>query len=614
MTHERLTHEAVLRIGEVSSVAGRRVLVSVDREKNLSELFYLGDVLKNVSVGSYVDIRKGFISLIGKVEGENAQPDDNVEQLGPTQFGSRRLLTVGLVGYLDRSKKFCGGTKELPLVGNEVFLLAKELVQVIHSLARDGDLGMNIATSDYEGYPVSLPVDGLMNSHVAIFGNTGSGKSNTLASLYQCFVAELQQKNKEQFEAKCRILLLDFNGEYGSEDCITNDKKVYRLSTQNAGGDKLPLSLDGLLDIETISILSDATEKTQKPFLRRVLKQHRKIRAADNSLDYLRNIVRRQVRDILQMSDKIRADLLVDYLRQFLPPPVDEGVELSLDHDIEWHNQSAEYKIRISSRFLRQNPAKIEETAIFRAVDELEFPADAISEFMVVAYIQLIWDVLSNRAQNEHIAPVIGKLKSKKDDIEKVFDTKGGNQLFSSNVVIISLNDVNIDMRKTIPLLLCKRVYQEHRRSGQSGTLNIVIDEAHNILSQASFREAESWKDYRLETFEEIIKEGRKFGVFVTIASQRPNDISPTITSQAHNYFIHRLINQKDLQSISNAVSYIDKITEESIPTLPVGTCIFSGVATQMPLKLAINLLPLSQQPKSETQRFKKLLSGNESV
>jgi hypothetical protein len=47
----------------------------------------------------------------------------------------------------------------------------------------------------------------------------------------------------------------------------------------------------------------------------------------------------------------------------------------------------------------------------------------------------------------------------------------------------------------------------------------------------SSFREAESWKDDRLETFEEIIKEGRKFGVFVTISSQRPNDISPTITS-----------------------------------------------------------------------------------
>jgi hypothetical protein len=47
-----------------------------------------------------------------------------------------------------------------------------------------------------------------------------------------------------------------------------------------------------------------------------------------------------------------------------------------------------------------------------------------------------------------------------------------------------------------------------------------------------------------LETFEEIIKEGRKFGVFLTVASQRPSDISPTIISQLHNYFIHKLMNE----------------------------------------------------------------------
>ena len=90
----------------------------------------------------------------------------------------------------------------------------------------------------------------------------------------------------------------------------------------------------------------------------------------------------------------------------------------------------------------------------------------------------------------------------------------------------------------------------------------------------------------------------------MTIASQRPNDISETIISQAHNYFIHQLINQKDLLTIGKAVSYIDKITEESIPTLSVGTCIFSGVATPMPLKLRIDELPDKQKPDSHTLKF----------
>src|SRR5690606_597631 len=158
-------------------------------------------------------------------------------------------------------------------------------------------------------------------------------------------------------------------------------------------------------------------------------------------------------------------------------------------------------------------------------------------------------------------------------------------------------------------MVICKQVYEQKKaKIDRDKYLNIIIDEAHNILSYNSERESESWKDYRLETFEEIIKEGRKFGVFVTIASQRPNDISPTITSQAHNSFIHRLINQKDLQSIGSAVSYIDKLTEESIPTLPTGTCIFSGIAGQMPLKLAIRPLDEQLKPRSATVRFEDIV------
>ena len=196
-------------------------------------------------------------------------------------------------------------------------------------------------------------------------------------------------------------------------------------------------------------------------------------------------------------------------------------------------------------------------------------------------------------------------MKKNCEYIQKLFDTSGVNEFWESNFVIINLNSVNLDMKKTIPLLLSKKLYSEQKlHPKNTKSLTLIIDEAHNILSTDSFREAESWKDYRLETFEEIIKEGRKFGTFVTISSQRPNDISPTITSQAHNYFIHRLINQKDLATISSAVSYIDKITEESIPTLPTGTCVFSGVAAQMPLKINIKELEDKHKPKSDTLKL----------
>lgn len=94
---DRLAREAALRVGEVSAVTGRKVFISVDTDKNLSELFFDGDVLRNIAVGSYVDIRKGFLSLIGKVEGENAQAEDR-KPSALAYLNGKRILTVSLVG------------------------------------------------------------------------------------------------------------------------------------------------------------------------------------------------------------------------------------------------------------------------------------------------------------------------------------------------------------------------------------------------------------------------------------------------------------------------------------------------------------------------------------
>src|SRR5690606_13598317 len=127
--------------------------------------------------------------------------------------------------------------------------------------------------------------------------------------------------------------------------------------------------------------------------------------------------------------------------------------------------------------------------------------------------------------------------------------------------------------------------------------LNLIIDEAHNILSTNSIRESETWKDYRLETFEEIIKEGRKFGVFLTIASQRPSDISDTIISQLHNYFLHRLINNRDIQAVERTISYLDKVSFDALPILPTGCCVLAGLSAQVPVIINIDEITKGYEP-----------------
>ena len=178
-----------------------------------------------------------------------------------------------------------------------------------------------------------------------------------------------------------------------------------------------------------------------------------------------------------------------------------------------------------------------------------------------------------------------------------------------SNIEVISLLNVNLAMKKIVPMIICKIKYAEKKESKSKvldSTLHFIIDEAHNILSDMSTRESEEWKDYRLESFEEIIKEGRKFGVFLTIASQRPSDISDTIISQLHNYFIHRLVNEEDLRKIYRTVAFADKASNDMIPILPAGGCLVSGLSTNFPVLVQIDILPSVNRPKSENVDINK--------
>tara|TARA_R110000803_G_scaffold141005_3_gene207530 strand:- start:339 stop:2201 length:1863 start_codon:yes stop_codon:yes gene_type:complete len=606
---------AVLRVGTVTGVSGQRVTVRVDSQKNMSDLFFHGDLLRNVSVTGFVEVRKGFLRLIGQVEGENLQEDfsrdKNSSPLNPVDRNYRELQ-VSLTGYIDGTGRFRGGLKEFPLIGNEVFLMTKELVQRVHNLASEDNLCINVARSDSEGFPLALPIDGLFNSHIAIFGNTGSGKSNTLASLYSALQTQLRARNAESYAANTRYCLIDFNGEYEQPECI-GEKFVYRLSTGSAI-DRIPIPASALLSHEIICVLADATEKTQKPFLKRAIRSfwHCFAEEVDDSQVFFQNQLKKQLLRILKVTEKQSAFLLLDYVYDILEDCISDDERLGAREEIGWHGEKQEFidnKKGIPEKFIAQDEERAKATALYSLIDQLTFDEDIFRVFEKFMYLQLIRDVLENRAVNEHIAPVILRLRSKRNDLSKVLGPTSNSTLWKSNFVVVSLDKVNLALKKTLPLILAKWLYDEHKANHEGKSLTLIIDEAHNILSTASSRESENWKDYRLETFEEIIKEGRKFGVFMTIASQRPSDISTTITSQAHNYFIHRLVNQNDLYAVASAVSFIDKVSEQMIPKLPVGTCIFSGVATQMPLRLAFDQLPKVRQPKSQTRKLSDLVS-----
>lgn len=235
-------------------------------------------------------------------------------------------------------------------------------------------------------------------------------------------------------------------------------------------------------------------------------------------------------------------------------------------------------------------------------------PGIDLIRFKIV--LQYYSDIISGFSNREHLAPLIKRMETRVPDIKRLVKATDDDG-FSEPLIVVSLRDVNLSMRKVIPMLLCKHLYDQKKEKDLANEhyLNLIIDEAHNILSTESTRESEAWRDYRPETFEEIIKEGRKFGVFLTIASQRTHDISPTIISQLHNYFLHRLVNDLDIRAVEKAVAYLDRVSFESLPILPTGVCVLAGVSAQVPVMMQVREMAQEYAPNSPTMSVTKAWS-----
>lgn len=630
--NKHILKDSVFKIGKVTSVEGRFIKVTVDKSKNPSHLLYRGKLLKNISVGSYVKILKGFTKIIGKIEGEYITEDkyasknsykNNINRLktdriqvtdnyGNEKEKINRILNISLLGYFG-DKGFQRGIKELPLIDNECFLLEKREFNEAHNFIKDNDEPITIGSLSFEkGQEIKVGINSLFASHIGIFGNTGSGKSYTLAKIYRELFEKY--KDRESFKINSQFLLIDFNGEYIREDIIIEEqyKNRYELSTrEQLGKSKFPITEETIKDHIFWSIFLTATEKTQKPFLKRTLKK--------DDVDHLK--IENVIRDILTNEDrKIDKGVIYNFLedvKSFLETDINIGL---LRNRLKYHSTNNTYyvlkDVSISdmpdNRYYSNNePDKVlEEVKNYLGGGDCIRVKNDLSDLKKI-HLKIIYhyynEFVRGFANQEHLAPLINRLDKRITDLEKVIEiksTNGSEKFFT----VISLKDVNTDMKKILPLLICKQLYDDKKKTNEKKkSLNFIIDEAHNILSYSSERESETWKDYRLETFEEIIKEGRKFSVFLTVASQRPADISATIISQLHNYFLHRLINNKDILAVEKTISYLDKVSFDYLPIMPTGTCIFSGLTAQVPVVIDIGeIQPKQYAPDNETIQLTK--------
>lgn len=588
-----------IRVGDVIAVHGTKVVLKIDDQSSKETLFLGGDKYKGVSIREYLSIRRGFRDIVCMVEGEYLDESRTELQDGRQTFV--RKVEARPIGYFDRAG-FTQGIKYLPMIQDAAYLMPEEKIRSIFDRKADSDF--RIGRILKEDIAIGLPWQRLFNSHIGIFGNTGSGKSNTLAKLYTV----LFDKKLMHIEGKSRFIILDFNGEYSGEQLApAASKTVYQLSTltspdPNDSTARFPLAPQEFWELETMALLFQATTNTQRPFLNRVISGKQKFGA---NLASLATYAKSKFKQSFCAGEVKPATL--DLMRTVAKRMGNLDV-LNMLGDVTWYRNG-----RFNYRGAFIDPDGVQYNAhIAPIVETLDVQGlDEFDQLVLRVNLQLISDLNAGYVQFEHIQPLLKRVESSLASLRKVL-TISDVLPVERVLTVISMRRCNNEIKKVLPLLFARHYYNIHKTTVANPpdcTIHLIVDEAHNILSDQSAREAETWKDYRLEQFEEIIKEGRKFGMFITIASQRPADISPTIVSQLHNFFIHRLVNDRDLYLVDNTISTLDTLSRSLIPGLSQGCCVVTGTAFELPMVIQVDRLPSHKQPASEDVDLEKLWS-----
>ncbi|AOM41306.1 ATP-binding protein [Xenorhabdus bovienii] len=581
-----------IAIGEVISVKGTNITVELYEESNNETLFYNGEKFNGVSIQEFILIRRGFKDIVARVQGEYLDERLKDEESG-CYIRKVELVPIGHFQF----NEFHEGIKHLPMIRDIAYLMSDTQVKSIFGKPDDNFVVGETLT---EEIPISLPWVKLFNTHIGIFGNTGSGKSNTLTNIY----TTLFRNKLDKLINKSHFVVIDFNGEYTNNQLISKDKykKVYQLDTRNDDGDKFPLTSDVFWDEELFGILFKATENTQKPFLKRIVSGRNRFKDNPDSLQkYVKSTIERALTSTAQKKEFVA---LIEEIAKLVGS---QDLEKKV-REIGWHGERSRlyFPNTPHPNYFNGGDNDLTYNHHCRAyVDDINIrELSPFNELKLRINTQLLSDLISGYVQFDHIQPLLKRVEASLTALDRVFDVREerpANMLLS----VVSLRRTNQEIKKVMPLLLAKFYYGEHKQkvmnqSPPEQTFHMIIDEAHNILSTQSSRESESWKDYRLELFEEIIKEGRKFGFFLTLSSQRPADISPTIMSQLHNFFIHRLVNERDLKLLENTISSLDELSRQMIPNLSKGCSIIIGTSFDVPMVVQFNVMPDGSRPDSD--------------
>lgn len=453
----------------------------------------------------------------------------------------------------------------------------------------------------YNNYPVYGNINKLFSNHLAIFGNSGSGKS--------CGVARILQNlflNKNILPYKANFLIFDAYGEYHTAfkdiDKINPNYhfKYYTTNKRDNSGEKLRIPIY-LFDINDMALLLSATEHSQLPIIEKMLKIVN-IFASNNevSLAYKNHLIAKAIINILytnQTSASKRNDAFAIIATcstpQFnLNAPV-QGLGYTRKFrdcfmiDSNGNFSESNLLMEYLSSFVRDeyDNLDIREKSFYTFKDlekALEFTL--ISEGML--HNEKVYsDAITLKVRLHSL--VIGEYSqyfeynrfiSAQEFISNIMSYNGNGK---AQIVNFNFEDVDDWFAKVITKFMVKLLFEfsKNLNNRASVPFNIFLEEAHRYVQKDN-------DQYLLgyNIFERVAKEGRKYGIILNLISQRPVELSETVISQVSNFLIFKLTHPVDIDYMKKMLPNINANIIEKQKSLQAGTCVAFGNAFKVPI------------------------------
>ncbi|HWQ76457.1 MAG TPA: DUF87 domain-containing protein, partial [Syntrophomonas sp.] len=317
MNPSPLEYAESLRIGTVEFVSPDEIKVLLDIEAPDSIALNTGTPRPFPRVNSYVLIPSDEGYMVGQVQWLTIERSAYPKRRGMQDFGlvdlpyPLRKMSLNPLGTLHKTTAaginenyhFQRGADSFPSIGDSVLLPTQKQ---LHSIVESGkNLWIKIGTSPLAGNAdVRVDPDRLFGRHLAVLGNTGSGKSCSVAGLIRWSLEAAMNNNKPP---NARFLVLDPNGEYErafEKDTGALKPRIFKVEPKS-GENLLQVPLWFWNSTEWSSF-TQATERTQRPILQQALRHRRNAmppgecdKAKEDILFYLQgalSTIRRQIK------------------------------------------------------------------------------------------------------------------------------------------------------------------------------------------------------------------------------------------------------------------------------------------------------------------------------